>query len=132
MIRFAVRALVHSVVLAAAAYGLSAAAQVSIGAQAAATGPGASTSANGGTGGVGLGGVGPGVTVNPGVNAGAGAMASGTPVGNGALVGPRARRNAERELPMADPADRPANAGQRALQLDEATRAQLLVPRAAP
>ena len=123
------RLLGRSVVVVAAAYGLSATAQVSVGAAAAASAPGASSSANGGTGGVGLGGVGQGVTINPGVNSGAGVNVQGRNVGNNALNGPRARSNAERDLPpVADPQLGPQNSGQRALALDQANRARQTAP----
>ena len=119
----------RSLVLAAAAYGLSATAQVSVGAAAAASAPGASSSANGGTGGVGLGGVGQGVAINPGVNSGAGINVQGRNVGNNALNGPRARGNAQRDLPpVADPQLGPQNSGQRALALDQACRARQIAP----
>ena len=98
-------------------------AQVSIGAKAAASAPGANSSANGGTGGVGFGGIGPGVGVNQGVTAGAGVMPSGRAVGDSALSGPRARLDAQRELPAgADTPARPLTSGQRALALDAARR----------
>ena len=123
------RLLARGALVVAAAYGLSATAQVSVGAAAAASAPGASSSANGGTGGVGLGGVGPGVTVNPGVNSGAGVNVQGRNVGNDAMIGPRARANAQRDLPaIADPAQGPRNSGQRAMALDEANRARQTAP----
>ncbi|QHI98267.1 hypothetical protein GT347_09830 [Xylophilus rhododendri] len=119
----------RALVFTAAAYGLSATAQVSVGAAAAASAPGASNSANGGTGGVGLGGVGPGVTINPGVNSGAGVNVQGRYGGNNALSGPRARANAQRDLPaVADPAEGPQNSGQRALALDGAYRERQAAP----
>ncbi|MCZ2497312.1 hypothetical protein GN316_11120 [Xylophilus sp. Kf1] len=127
--RTGMRVLGRGLVMAAAAYGLSATAQVSVGAAAAASAPGASSSANGGTGGVGLGGVGPGVTINPGVNSGAGVNAQGRDTGNNAITGPRARANAQRDLPaLADPQLGPQNSGQRALALDEANRARQTAP----
>ena len=127
--RVPLRWLVRSAVMAAAAYGLSATAQVSVGAAAAASAPGASSSANGGVGGVGLGGVGPGVTVNPDVNSGAGVNAQGRMGGNNAIAGPRARANAARDLPAsADPALGPQNSGQRALALDGASRERQTAP----
>ena len=120
----------RALVAVAAAYGLSATAQMSVGARAAASAPGASSSANGGTGGVGLGGVGPGVGINPDVNAGAGAGMQSRTAGNGAISGPRARRNALNDLPLAnDPAELPGNSGQRAIALDEAARARAAAPR---
>jgi hypothetical protein len=96
-------------------------------AEAAAAG-GGSTSANGGTGGVGLGGTGPGVGVRPNASGGAGRSEAGVP-GDGALVGPRARRDAQ-ELLQSRPAvaaSAPQNAGQRAILLDLERR-----PAAAP
>ncbi len=124
------RTFLRALVAVAAAYGLSATAQMSVGAQAAAMSPGASSSANGGTGGVGLGGVGPGVGVNPDVNSGAGAGMQSRAAGNGAISGPRARRNALNDLPnVSEPADLPGNSGQRAIALDEAARARLPEPR---
>ncbi len=102
---------------------LTAQAQVSVGAKAAASAPGAASSANGGTGGVGLGGVGPGVGINPDVNAGAGEMSAGRAVGNNALSGPRARRDAQRVLPPGvDTPAHPLTAGQRALALEAARK----------
>lgn len=123
------RLISRSMVVVAAAYGLSATAQVSVGAAAAASAPGSSSSANGGTGGVGLGGVGQGVTINPGVNSGAGINVQGRSVGNNALSGPRARSNAQFDLPpLADPQLGPQNSGQRALALDRANRARQNAP----
>jgi len=113
----------------AAGYGLSAAAQVSVGAAAAASAPGATSSANGGVGGVGLGGVGPGVTINPGVNSGAGVNVQGRYGGNNATSGPRARANAASDLPpVAEPLEGPQNSGQRALALDQAYRERQNAP----
>lgn len=126
--RSGIRLIGRSVVFAAAAYALSSAAQVSVGAAAAASAPGASSSANGGTGGVGLGGVGQGVTINPGVNSGAGINVQGRNAGNNALNGPRARSNADRELPAVDPQSGPQNSGQRALALDQASRVRQTAP----
>lgn len=123
------RLVAHGAVFALAAYGLSAAAQVSVGAAAAASAPGATNSANGGVGGVGLGGVGPGVTINPGVNSGAGVNVQGRYGGNNALSGPRARANAARDLPpVADPLQGPQNSGQRAVALDGAYRERQTAP----
>jgi len=119
------RWLVQAAVLAAAGYGMSATAQVSVGATAAASAPGATSSANGGVGGVGLGGVGPGVTVNPGVNSGAGVNAQGRYVGNNALSGPRARSNAEIEMSAGGEVQ---NSGQRAMAIDSANRARAVAP----
>ena len=119
----------RAAILVAAGYGLSATAQVSVGAAAAASAPGASSSANGGVGGVGLGGVGQWVTVNPDVNSGAGVNAQGRYGGNNAMSGPRARANAERDLPVAaDPLQAPQNSGQRALALDGAYRDRQSAP----
>ena len=127
--RMVYRLLARSVILAAAAYGLSATAQVSVGAAAAASAPGANSSANGGVGGVGLGGVGPGVTVNPDVNSGAGVNVQGRNVGDNAFSGPRARSNAQTDLPpVSDPQLGPQNSGQRALALDRANRARQNAP----
>ncbi|WPB57531.1 hypothetical protein [Xylophilus sp. GOD-11R] len=123
------RLVARGAVLAAAAYGLSATAQVSVGAAAAASAPGASSSANGGVGGVGLGGVGPGVTINPNVNSGAGVNVQGRYGGNNALNGPRARANAQRDLPaVSDPLLGPQNSGQRAIALDGAYRERQNAP----
>lgn len=98
-------------------------AQVSVGAKAAASAPGSANSANGGTGGVGLGGVGPGVGVNPDVNAGAGELSDGQAVGNNAMSGPRARRDAKKVLPPGvDTPAHPLTAGQRALALEAARK----------
>jgi len=83
-----------------------------------------STSANGGTGGVGLGGSGPATSANPGSSLGAGASSSGRAPGNGALVGPRAKRQAQEliaENPNLQDAP-PRNTGQRALMLDRERR----------
>ena len=91
---------------------------------AAAAAAGGSTSANGGTGGVGLGGVGPAVSARPDAAGGAGAAALGRPSGSGALVGPRAAREADALLTekpeLRDQA--PRNTGQRALMLDREQR----------
>jgi hypothetical protein len=117
------RITVVSWAIAAAMLCLSAEAQVSVGAKAAASAPGADNSANGGTGGVGLGGVGPGVGINPNVNAGAGELSAGRAVGNNALSGPRARRDAQRVLPPGvDTPEHPLTAGQRALALEAARK----------
>lgn len=91
-------------------------------AEAAAAG-GGSTSANGGTGGVGLGGTGPGVGVRPNASGGAGRSEVGVP-GDGALVGPRARRDAQEVLQSrpAAAASAPRNAGERAILLDSERR----------
>ena len=110
--------------VASAAMGcVCAVAQTSPAAAAAAAGS-TSTSANGGTGGVGLGGSGPATSANPGSSLGAGASSSGRAPGNGALVGPRAKRQAQ-EL-LADNPDLqnapPRNSGQRALLLDRERR----------
>lgn len=127
--RAAMRLVARCALLAAAAYGLSATAQVSVGAAAAASAPGASNSANGGVGGVGLGGVGPGVTINPNVNSGAGVDVKGRYGGNSALTGPRARANAARDLPVVNgPMEGPQNSGQRALALDGAYRDRQTAP----
>jgi len=123
------RMLARAAVFVAAGYGLSATAQVSVGAAAAASAPGATNSANGGVGGVGLGGVGPGVTVNPDVNSGAGVNARGRYGGNNATSGPRARANAQRDLPAAvDPMLGLQNSGQRALALDGVNRERQIAP----
>lgn len=98
--------------------------------QAAAAAGGGSTSANGGTGGVGLGGVGPGVGARPGVAGGAGGVDMAEPPGDGAIVGPRARRDS-RQLLTEKPAlaaSAPRNAGQRALMLDGARRPATATP----
>jgi hypothetical protein len=117
------RITVVSWAIAAAMLCLSAEAQVSVGAKSASSAPGADNSANGGTGGVGLGGVGPGVGINPNVNAGAGELSAGRAVGNNALSGPRARRDAQRVLPPGvDTPEHPLTAGQRALALEAARK----------
>ncbi len=127
--RLALRLLARGALLAAAAYGLSATAQVSVGAAAAASAPGSANSANGGVGGVGLGGVGPGVTINPNVNSGAGVNAEGRYGGNNAMSGPRARANAARDLPAPKgPMEGPQNSGQRALALDGMNRERQTAP----
>lgn len=98
--------------------------------QAAASAGGGSTSANGGTGGVGLGGVGPGVGARPGAAGGAGGVDEAEPPGDGAIVGPRARRDS-RQLLGERPdlaASAPRNAGQRALLLDESRRPASTAP----
>ncbi len=92
--------------------GATAWAQGSPAAAAAAAGAGTSTSANGGTAGVGLGGAGPGATADD------------------ALVGPRARRQAEallRDKPALQ-TEPPRNSGQRALMLDREQRAPARPP----
>lgn len=112
-----------------AAMALPAGAQ-STAAQAAAAGGGTSNSANGGTGGVGLGGAGPGVAVRPGTAGGAGSLDTARPLGNGALVGPRAERQS-RELMAGHPergASAPRNTGQRALMLDQSRRSATTAP----
>ncbi|KQP17994.1 hypothetical protein ASF43_09035 [Pseudorhodoferax sp. Leaf267] len=91
---------------------------------AAAAAAGTSTTANGGTGGVGLGGSGPAVGVRPDGVGGAGNFELGKPTGNGALVGPRARREADALL-SEKPAlqeQAPRNTGQRTLMLDREQR----------
>lgn len=98
------------------AAGAAAWAQPSPAAAAAAAGAGTSTSANGGTGGVGLGGAGPGTAADD------------------ALVGPRARQQADellKEKPQLQ-AKPPRNSGQRALMLDREQRAPAPPPKTEP
>lgn len=108
---------------AAAMFCIAAPAQTSPAAAAAAAGS-TSTSANGGTGGVGLGGTGPGVAASANSNTGVGVSGAGRASGNGALVGPRAKKEAQ-ELIADKPGLQdvaPANSGQRALMLDREQR----------
>ncbi len=113
-----------ALLLALASIGPHAGAQTSPAAAAAAAGP-TSTSANGGTGGVGLGGVGRGVAAaGQDGQGGVGTTGTGRAPGNGALVGPRAKKEA-RELLAAQPDGQvvpPANSGQRAVMLDRDQR----------
>jgi hypothetical protein len=112
------------IALATGAWVASVAQQPSPAGAAAAAGAGGSTSANGGTGGVGLGGTGPAVSAGVGSTGGVGASVLGRPPGTGALVGPRARKEAD-ALPAEGPAQQdqlPRNAGARAILLDQSQR----------
>lgn len=115
---------------AAATFCVPAMAQPSAAAAAAAAGS-TSTTANGGSGGVGLGGEGPAVSAYPGSNAAVGTSSSGRASGNGAIVGPRAKKEAQDLI-----ADRPglqglvpANPGQRSLMLEREQRDPVLPAR---